>query len=40
MKIVCEKSELAKGVGIVSKSVPSKTTMPILECITCGREHC
>ncbi|MCR2018725.1 DNA polymerase III subunit beta [Blautia pseudococcoides] len=33
MKIVCEKSELAKGVGIVSKSVPSKTTMPILECI-------
>lgn len=33
MKIICKKSELAKGVSIVSKSVPSKTTMPILECI-------
>ena len=33
MKIVCSKSNLAKGVGIVSKAVPSKTTMPILECI-------
>lgn len=33
MKIVCTKSNLAKGVGIVSKAVPSKTTMPILECI-------
>lgn len=33
MKIICSKSNLAKGVGIVSKAVPSKTTMPILECI-------
>ncbi len=33
MKIICSRSELAKGVGIVSKAVPSKTTMPILECI-------
>ena len=33
MKIVCTKSNLAKGVSIVSKAVPSKTTMPILECI-------
>jgi len=33
MKIICNKSELAKGVNIVSKAVPSKTTMPILECI-------
>lgn len=33
MKIVCSKSNLAKGVSIVSKAVPSKTTMPILECI-------
>ncbi len=33
MKIVCSKSNLVKGVGIVSKAVPSKTTMPILECI-------
>lgn len=33
MKIICNKSDLAKGVSIVSKAVPSKTTMPILECI-------
>ena len=33
MKIKCQKSNLVKGVGIVSKAVPSKTTMPILECI-------
>ena len=33
MKIICTKSNLAKGVGIVSKAVPSKTIMPILECI-------
>ncbi|MEF9916959.1 MAG: DNA polymerase III subunit beta [Lachnospiraceae bacterium] len=33
MKIICTKSNLSKGVGIVSKAVPSKTTMPILECI-------
>ncbi len=33
MKIICTKSNLAKGVNIVSKAVPSKTTMPILECV-------
>ncbi len=33
MKIICSKSNLTKGVNIVSKAVPSKTTMPILECI-------
>ena len=33
MKIICRKSDLAKGVSIVYKAVPSKTTMPILECI-------
>ena len=33
MKIICNKSNLAKGVSIVSKAVPSKTTMSILECI-------
>lgn len=33
MKIVCSKTNLVKGVSIVSKAVPSKTTMPILECI-------
>lgn len=33
MKFICKKSDLAKGVGIVLKAVPSKTTMSILECI-------
>ena len=33
MKIVCQKSELLKSVNIVMKAVPSKTTMPVLECI-------
>lgn len=33
MRIICSKSDLAKGVNIVSKAVPSKTTMPILECV-------
>ena len=33
MKIVCSKSELVKGVNIVSKAVPTRTTMAILECI-------
>lgn len=33
MKLICSKSNLLKGVNIVMKAVPSKTTMPILECI-------
>lgn len=33
MKIICSKTNMVKGVSIVSKAVPSKTTMPILECI-------
>lgn len=33
MKIICSKSSLQKSVNIVLKAVPSKTTMPILECI-------
>lgn len=33
MKIICSKSNLLKGVSTVSRAVPSKTTMPILECI-------
>lgn len=33
MKVICSKNELLKGVNIVLKAVPSKTTMPILECI-------
>lgn len=33
MKIICSKAELMKSINIVMKAVPSKTTMPILECI-------
>jgi DNA polymerase-3 subunit beta len=33
MKLVCKKANLLNGVQIVSKAVPGKTTMPILECI-------
>lgn len=33
MKIVCSKSNLLTGVQTVSKAVPNKTTMSILECI-------
>ncbi len=33
MKIICTKNELIKGINIVLKAVPSKTTMSILECI-------
>ncbi|MCD8109443.1 MAG: DNA polymerase III subunit beta [Clostridiales bacterium] len=33
MKLICHKSELAKGVNIVMKAVPSRTTMSVLECI-------
>lgn len=33
MKIICPKSELLNSVNIVLKAVPTKSTMPILECI-------
>ena len=33
MKLVCSKSNLLSGLQIVSKAVPNKTTMSILECI-------
>ena len=33
MKLICSKASLLKGVSIVSKTVPSRTTMPILNCI-------
>lgn len=33
MKIICSKFNLSKSVNISLKAVPSKTTMPILECI-------
>ena len=33
MKIICSKSDLLSGLQIVSKAVPNKTTMSILECV-------
>lgn len=33
MKLICKKANLLNGVQTVSKAVPGKTTMPILECI-------
>lgn len=33
MKLICSKSNLLNGVQTVSKAVPNKTTMSILECI-------
>ena len=33
MKLICSKSNLLTGASIVSKAVPNKTTMSILECI-------
>ena len=33
MKLICSKSELLRAVNIVSKAVPTRTTMAILECI-------
>ncbi len=33
MKLICSKMNLLRGVNIVSKAVPTRTTMAILECI-------
>ena len=33
MKIICNKSDLLKGVNIALKAIPVRTTMTILECI-------
>lgn len=33
MKLVFQKDVLMSGINIVSKAIPSKTTMNILECI-------
>ena len=33
MKIICSKTDLLNGLQTVSKAVPSKTTMSILECV-------
>lgn len=40
MKIICSKSELIKSVNISLKAIPTRTTMPILECILIdARDH-
>jgi DNA polymerase-3 subunit beta len=39
MKIICEKEEFLKGIQIVSRAVPNKTTMSILECILITANH-
>ena len=39
MKIVCNKTDLLNSVNIVLRAVPSKTTMPILECIVIHAEN-
>lgn len=33
MKLLCSKANLLKGVNIVLKAVPTRTTLPILECV-------
>ena len=33
MKLVFQKESLMNGINIVSKAIPSKTTMNILECV-------
>ena len=33
MKIICNKSDLLKGVNIALRAVPVRTTMSVLECI-------
>ena len=38
MKIDCNKTDLVNSVNITSRAVPSKTTMPILECIVIQAE--
>lgn len=41
MKIVCKKHILSENIGIVSKAVSNRTTLPILECIllTASKEN-
>ena len=39
MKIVCSKKDLQRSINISLKSVPSHTTMPILECIMVNAEN-
>ena len=39
MKLVCSRSNLLNGVQTVSKAVPGKTTMSILQCILINASH-
>ena len=39
MKIVCSKKDLMKSINIALRSVPSHTTMPILECIMINADN-
>ena len=39
MRIICSKTNLTNGVNIVSKAVPSKTSMSILQCILIKAEN-
>ena len=38
MKIICDKANLQKSISIALRSVPSHTTMPIMECIMINAE--
>ncbi len=39
MKIICEKQDLLRSINISLRSVPVRTTMPILECIMINAEN-
>ena len=39
MKIICSKQKLSEGINIVSKIVPSNTTMTLLQCILIRAEN-
>ena len=39
MKLVCSRLNLLNGVQTVSKAVPGKTTMSILQCILINASH-
>ena len=38
MKLICDKSELTRALNIVSKAIPVKTTMSILQCVMINAE--
>lgn len=39
MKIICDQSELLKGINIATKAIPSKTTLSVLECFLIVAEN-